>query len=62
MKYLLIALLLTGCVITPVEKRRSRTLDCTKDLIGYDAGALDAYNICKDIYRPKPSVTQEVQP
>lgn len=41
---------LSGCASTPREKRIQRTLDCTKNLIEYDAATLDAYEICKDLH------------
>lgn len=38
----------TGCSSTPLEKKREKVLDCTKDLIGHDAYPVEAQ---ADAYR-----------
>lgn len=55
--YLVLAAALTlttlmSCSSTPVDKRRQDTLECTKELIGYDASPTDAYDICHNLYSP----------
>lgn len=58
MKYLLIlSVLIVGCAHKPLEERRERILDCTKDLIEYDSLPGEAYMICRDLHtqaRPQP--------
>jgi hypothetical protein len=49
---LVFLLCFSGCAATLKEQRRSSTLDCTKDLIGYEASPTEAYKICRDLYSP----------
>lgn len=53
MKKLIMLLCLTSCTSTPLQKKRTETLNCVKDLIGNDASPLDSYSICKDVYGTK---------
>ena len=47
-------ILLAGCSSTPLEKKRAEVLDCTKDLIGYDAYPVESYKICRDLHSRQP--------
>lgn len=57
MKYLtfavIIGILLSGCASTPLEKKRKETIDCVKDLMGNDAETLDAFAVCRQVYKMK---------
>ena len=40
---------ITGCA-SMSQQRKDKILDCTKDMIGYDASPGESYMICKDLY------------
>lgn len=52
MKYLIIlfACLLSSCAVSRIDQKRSKVLDCTKELIEMDSGTKDSYEVCKDLY------------
>lgn len=50
MKYLILMIILTGCAVNKIEQRREKVLDCTKELIEYDSGTTESYQVCKDLY------------
>lgn len=43
----------TGCASNPIERKREHVLDCTKELIEYDAGAYESFQVCRQVYRLK---------
>jgi hypothetical protein len=53
MKYLMIVMLLVGCASNPMQNKRDRVLDCTKELIEMDSSTEGAYKVCKDLYTRK---------
>ena len=46
-------LVFSGCASTPMEKKQAKTLDCVKDLIQNDAETLEAFEVCRQVYRIK---------
>lgn len=52
MRYLIVvALLLSACSSTPIEKKRRDVVECTKQLIEYDAETLEAFEVCRQVYK-----------
>lgn len=49
---LILSLIMTSCA-TFKQSKRDQVLDCTKDLIEYDALPTEAYLVCRDLHAPK---------
>lgn len=43
----------TGCASTPMQVKRSDTLDCVKDFTDRDIDAEKAFEICRQVYKLK---------
>lgn len=46
-------LLLVACTSTPLEKKQKNILDCVTNLRGTDAETMDAFEVCRQVYRLK---------
>jgi hypothetical protein len=44
---------IVGCSSTPLEKKRKNTIECVKDLMENDAETLDAFSVCRTVYKMK---------
>ena len=53
MKYLVLVVLLAGCAATPFEVKQNKVLDCVTDLRGQDAEMMEAFEVCRQVYRLK---------
>jgi len=57
MKYVIIiamfSMFIVGCSSTPLEKKRKNTIECVKDLMENDAETLDAFSVCRTVYKMK---------
>lgn len=56
MKYVMFSIVflgLSGCAATPIEKKQAAVIDCVKDLKQNDSETLDAFEVCRQVYRLK---------
>ena len=60
MRYLMIlTVMLVGCSTTPMAKKQGAILDCVKDLKEADTETLDAFEVCRQVYRLKKVKEQQ---
>lgn len=54
MKYLMIlTIMLVSCSTSPMAKKQGAIIDCVKDLKETDTETLDAFEVCRQVYRLK---------
>jgi starvation-inducible outer membrane lipoprotein len=53
MKFLLIltsAIIITGCITSPMQIKRDHIIGCVKDLKQNDASTMDSFEVCRQVY------------
>ena len=45
--------LIVGCSSSPLMQKQNDVLQCTKELKQHDAETMDAFEICRQVYRLK---------
>ena len=42
-----------GCATNPLEQRKARVIACVSELRGTDAETMEAFEVCRQVYRLK---------
>lgn len=50
---------LVGCSTSPMAKKQGAILDCVKDLKEADSETLEAFEVCRQVYRLKKVKEQQ---